>query len=204
MWHSPATRPAAAVMTAAVAAGLLAVVCAVVAAISGLLGPDVDDGLSGVRATVIRAVPCTGTGGEAVEYHLNGDTHEADFDGCGHQTGEELDVLVTGGPAAEVVTAAGASTGSDRGGRPAAALLLTVAGLAGAAYPVLLRLRGADSLLPKGLPPLPSVPEPRRPSEPSAGLAAPPTEVVEPIGWPSVESIDEPPTGQPPRAAGLP
>jgi len=204
VWHSPATRPAATVMTAAVGVGLLAVVCAVLAAVLGLLGPDPVDGLQGLRATVIRAVPCAGSGREAVEYRLNGVAHEADFDGCGHQTGEELDVLVTGAAGATVVTAAGASTGSDSGGRSAAALLLTVAGLAGAVYPVLLRLRGTGSLLPGALPPLTSVPEPRRPSEPFAGPAGPPTEVAEPVVRPCVESIDEPPAGQPPGAAGLP
>ena len=87
---------------------------------------------------MLAARPCDPPGAmETVRFTLDGGTHEASFDGCGHGTDEEVDVLV--GPGNDVVHAADAAVGQGRYGRRLGFLLLIASGIAGAGYFLLVR-----------------------------------------------------------------
>ena len=93
-------------------------------------------------ATVVRSDPCgAGTRGDLVEVQVDGEARQARFDGCGHSPGQRLDVLIPADPAGEFVVRPGAPTGSTSGDAPGDRLswvLVTLAGLAGGGYGLLL------------------------------------------------------------------
>jgi hypothetical protein len=74
---------------------------------------------------------------ETVEFTLEGQTRRAEFNGCGHQDGEPVDVRLT--PGNTVVGAADATTGSSDNDDGLGLVLLVVAGVAGAGGGLLVR-----------------------------------------------------------------
>ena len=88
---------------------------------------------------MVAAQPCVQPGAtETVTFTLDGRQRQATFDGCGHQTDEPVDILVTGDGPTLVVRAAGAATGGHDG-RGLGLLLLALSGVAGAGYFLLVR-----------------------------------------------------------------
>ena len=118
---------------------LLSVLIAVVVGSFGWFGfGEGDAGGQVMQAKVTRAQPCSPPGGmETVEFTVNGQTRQADFNGCGHQNGEPVDIRLT--PGNTVVGAADATTGSGDNGQGLGLVLLVVAGIAGAAGGLLVR-----------------------------------------------------------------
>lgn len=132
---------------------LLSVAIAAIIGTFGWFGFSSADAAGGrvVGATVVAARACdrTGTGTmETVRFTVDGRDREATLDACGHQPDEPVEVRV--GSDAGVVHTAGAAAGESDNGRRLGLVLLVIAGIAGAAYGLLVR-RG-----PRGRPlPLP-------------------------------------------------
>ena len=80
---------------------------------------------------MVTGQPCDQPGTEVVAFQQDGKERQVKFDGCGHQTGEPVQVRV---PAAteSIVHAADATPGAGNHGRGLGLLLLTVSGIAGA------------------------------------------------------------------------
>ncbi|GAA2811274.1 hypothetical protein GCM10010470_53290 [Saccharopolyspora taberi] len=98
-------------------------------------------------ATVVRSDPCgAGTRGDLVEVRVGNQTRQARLDGCGHAPGQQLDVRIPVDPGADFVVRPGAPTGggsSDDLVDRLSWVLVTIAGLAGGGYGMLLRPRRA-------------------------------------------------------------
>ena len=134
---------------AALSGGVL-ILSVMIAVIIGTLGwfgfatGDSDVGRQ-VEARVVTGRPCDQPGTEVVAFQQDGRERQANFDGCGHQPGEPVQVRVPSATAT-LVHAADATTGEGNHGRDLGLLLLTVSGIAGAGYGLLIQ-RG-----PKGTP----------------------------------------------------
>ncbi len=101
-----------------------------------------------VTATVVSSARCgSATSRDLVALTVDGRRVEVRFNGCGHREGQELRVLVPVEPedgfVAQPATAAASATGTDaRDLRERLTwVLLTLAGVAGAGYALLLRPR---------------------------------------------------------------
>jgi hypothetical protein len=88
-----------------------------------------------VAATVVETGAC-GQGMDTVEWDANGEKKQAKLDGCGHQKGETVEIVLTGSDMVQ-------SAASQPVGPPVAsrltALLLCMAALAGGFYAFLFR-----------------------------------------------------------------
>jgi hypothetical protein len=121
---------------------LLSVAIALVVATMGLFGFASGEAATGqrVEARVVTAWPCgRAEGMEVVRYSLDGREWEAQFDGCGHEADETVEVTVAAGHTDPLAHAADAAGGQGRFGRRLGGLLLTFSGLAGGLYAVLVR-----------------------------------------------------------------
>lgn len=118
---------------------VLSVVITVIIGTRGWFGLESgeSDGGNRVEATVVTGQPCDQPGTEVVTFQQDGRERRADFDGCGHQQGEPVQIRVPS-PAATLVHAADATTGEGNRGRGLGLLLLTVSGFAGAGYALLM------------------------------------------------------------------
>jgi hypothetical protein len=128
---------------------VLSVMIAVIIGTLGWFGLATGDSNVGrqVDAKVITGQSCDRAGGtEVVAFQQDGRERQARFDGCGHQPGEPVQVRVPAAGADVVVHAADATPGAGNHGRGLGLLLLTVSGIAGAGYGLLIQ-RG-----PKGTP----------------------------------------------------
>lgn len=132
--------------------GILGAVVLTVALAPVLTDPANDRGAQRrVAATVVRPASCGADGGaDVVRFELAGTTHTARYDGCGHTRGQRIPVLVS--PSAAAAAADGelvvrpALSGAEQTERDELALrlgwvLLSVSGIAGAGYMLLLRPR---------------------------------------------------------------
>jgi hypothetical protein len=133
---------------------LLSVLVAVVVGSFGWFGFGEGESAGGrvMPAKVIKAEPCNPPGAmETVEFTVDGQTRRADFNGCGHQNGEPVDIRLA--PGNTVVGAADATTGSSDNDDGLGLVLLVVAGIAGAAGGLLVR-RGpvGGAIFPKARP----------------------------------------------------
>jgi hypothetical protein len=94
---APAPARRRLVIQAAVGLACVAIVVVLLWMVAGLAGSH-ESATSGdrqVQATVTATASCQGTDSEdAVTFKLDGRTHQAKLDGCGHQRGEVLGVLV--------------------------------------------------------------------------------------------------------------
>jgi hypothetical protein len=118
---------------------VLSVIITVVVGTLGWFGFPASEAAAGrqTRATVISASPCDPPGAmETVRFTLDGQWHEARFDGCGHARDESVEVQVSPG---NVVHAADAANGQGHYGRRLGALLLVLSGVAGAGFFLLVR-----------------------------------------------------------------
>lgn len=96
-------------------------------------------------AKVVESAPCgTSTRGDLVEVTVGGNPRKAHFDGCGHERGQRLPVRVPASPGrnfqvhpadSDVVSVFGGSGLRGRVGW----VLLTLAGVAGGGYTLMLR-----------------------------------------------------------------
>lgn len=101
-------------------------------------------GLRPATAEVVEPATCgTRTAGDLLEVRIDGETRTARYDGCGHSTGQRLDVLVPAqdrpGARARPVTV-GASE-KDEAATRAHWVLLTLASVSGGCYGLLLSTR---------------------------------------------------------------
>lgn len=121
-----------------------------VVAVSAWLLPDMFRGgsekLQPATAVVIESAQCGAPGtGDKVEVDVGGVRREAKLDGCGHSKGQRIPVQVPENPAGElVVRADSGSSGSSQGldiGQRLDLVLITLAGLAGGGYAMMLRGR---------------------------------------------------------------
>jgi hypothetical protein len=98
-----------------------------------------------VTATVVSAASCAvPSARDQVELHLEGQTRKAHLDGCGHQQGEQVQVQApdkTQTSADLVVRLPGTGSGAANTGFGSRLwpMLLTVAGIGGAAYALVIR-----------------------------------------------------------------
>jgi hypothetical protein len=96
-------------------------------------------------ATVVTSVPCgSSTPGDVVDVQVNGVRTPARLDGCGHTTGEQIQVAVPANPSTQDLVVHIYTPGMSTGGGAAGRLnwvLLTVAAIAGGGYMLLLRPR---------------------------------------------------------------
>jgi hypothetical protein len=88
-----------------------------------------------VAATVVETGAC-GQGMDTVEWDANGEKKQAKLDGCGHQKGETVEIVMTGNDM--VQSAAAQPVGPPITSR-LTALLLCLAALAGGFYAFLFR-----------------------------------------------------------------
>lgn len=94
------------------------------------------DGGRQAEAKVVTGQPCDQPGTEAVTFQQDGRDRRADFDGCGHQEGETVQIRIPS-PTATLVHSADATTGEANHARGLGLLLLTLSGVAGATYALL-------------------------------------------------------------------
>lgn len=95
-------------------------------------------------ATVVESRPCGGNSpGDLVSVRVDGVERKARFDGCGHNRGQRLDVVVPRAPGADFVVrpADGATSQVEQVSSRVTWVLATVAAVAGGGYAVMLRLR---------------------------------------------------------------
>jgi hypothetical protein len=104
----------------------------------GWFGFDAGDSVGGrqTEAKVVTGRACNEPGTEVVTFQQDGRERRADFDGCGHQEGETVQIRVPS-PTAPLVHSADATPGEADPGRGLALLLLTLASIAGGAYALL-------------------------------------------------------------------
>jgi hypothetical protein len=100
------------------------------------LGPGESDAGRQTEAKVVTGQPCDRPGTEVVTFQQDGRQKQANFDGCGHQEGETVQVRVPS-PTATLVHSADATTGDANHGRGLGLLLLTLSAFAGGAYGLL-------------------------------------------------------------------
>ncbi len=101
------------------------------------LDPDEADGGRQTEAKVVTGQPCDRLATEVVTFQQDGRERRANFDGCGHQEGEAVQIRVPS-PTATLVHAADATAGEGNEGRGLSLLLLTVSGIAGGGYGLLM------------------------------------------------------------------
>lgn len=153
-------------------------------------------------ARVLQSAPCgAATQGDLVEARVGGKPVQTRFDGCGHTQGQQLQVLLpdkAGAKARPLGSDAGSSGGSQR----LMWVLLTVAGVAGGGYALLLPhlRRAGDEAAPE-----PSARPERRPPQPAPpprtrGPALPPDHPSAPNPAPLDPNATLPPAG--PNPAG--
>ena len=118
---------------------ILSVMLSVIIGTLGWFGLETGDSDGGrqTEAKVITGQPCNQPGTEVVTFQQDGRDRRADFDGCGHQEGETVQVRVPS-PTATLVHSADATTGDANHGRGLGLLLLTLSGLAGGGYALLM------------------------------------------------------------------
>ncbi|KAA5837172.1 hypothetical protein ABT337_15775 [Saccharopolyspora hirsuta] len=95
-------------------------------------------------ATVVESRPCGTRGaGDLVEVEIAGELRRAPFDGCGHSRGQQLPVLVPADPAGQLVVRPATANYSqlDDLAERANWILLTLAGVAGGGYALMLGRR---------------------------------------------------------------
>ena len=88
-----------------------------------------------VAATVVETGTC-GQGMDTVEWDANGEKKQAKLDGCGHQKGETVEIVMTG---SDMVQSAAAQPVGPPIASRLTALLLCMAALAGGFYAFLFR-----------------------------------------------------------------
>lgn len=106
---------------------------------------EVDQQLRPAMAEVVKSTPCgTATRGDLVEVTVGGSPRKAHFDGCGHAEGQRLPVRVPASPGQDFQVhpaepdAVSVFGGSGLRGR-IGWVLLTLAGVAGGGYTLMLR-----------------------------------------------------------------
>ncbi|MER7010893.1 hypothetical protein ABT324_05640 [Saccharopolyspora sp. NPDC000359] len=95
-------------------------------------------------ATVVESRPCGAQGaGDLVEVEIGGELRRAQFDGCGHSRGQQLPVLVPADPAGPLVVRPATANESQLDDLATRAnwILLTLAGVAGGGYALMLGRR---------------------------------------------------------------
>ncbi|MCI2417771.1 hypothetical protein MOQ72_10065 [Saccharopolyspora sp. K220] len=93
-------------------------------------------------ATVVESRPCGAQpAGDLVEVRIDGVLRQAPFDGCGHVRGQQLAVQVPADPTQDFVVRPARATDSelDDLAQRAHWVLLTLAGVAGGGYGLMLR-----------------------------------------------------------------
>jgi hypothetical protein len=114
------------------------------------LGAATSGGTGALRpatARVLESAPCgAATGGDLVEVTVGGQPKRGRFDGCGHTPGQQLRVQVPVDPASELVvkpeSLTASASGQASGTRDRLSwVLLTLAGIAGGGFMLLLRSR---------------------------------------------------------------
>jgi hypothetical protein len=116
---------------------VLGILIAMLVSASGVFGSSPEDQGTTVRATVVTGSPCDRAGAtETVRFTVNGGTHQARFDGCGHAKDERVEITVPTGPLPStlVVHASDAAMGDSDPGEGLGLLLIVVSGIAGATY----------------------------------------------------------------------
>lgn len=92
-----------------------------------------------VAATVVETGAC-GQGMDTVEWDAGGEKKKAKLDGCGHNKGETVEIVMTGdNPQPDMVQSAASLPVGLPVGRRLTALLLCLAALAGGFYAFLFR-----------------------------------------------------------------
>jgi hypothetical protein len=137
--------------------GLLLLSVAIAALVSalGLFGfaSSADDAGTRVSAKVAAGAPCNRPNArETVTFKRAGEDQQVRFDGCGHEKGEPVDILIPPGPVVEsmVVQSAGTAV-TTTPGEGLAFVLLVGGGLAGAGYAFLIRRGPRNAPLPRAL-----------------------------------------------------
>jgi hypothetical protein len=151
-------------LAVAAGAGLLVVVVLWLTG-PGLFGDGAAPQGTVVRAKVISSMDCTKPNAEeAVTFPLGGTTREGTLNGCGHDKGEELDVMVPAAPGPGTITVETSKVvnGSSSARRPLGLFLITLSCVAGAAYTHLV------------LRPMPTKPK-SKPTPPAAPASTPPS-----------------------------
>lgn len=139
---------------AGAAVSVLGILIAALVSVAGVFGSSSEDQGTTLRATVVTGTPCNRAGAmETVKFTVNGDAHQARFDGCGHAKNERVEVTVPTGPlpANLVVHAADAAMGDSDPGEGLGLLLVVVSGMAGAGYAFLVRRGPRTTRLPATL-----------------------------------------------------
>jgi hypothetical protein len=145
---APAPARRRLVIQAAVGLACVAIVVVGLWMVAGLAGSH-ESATSGdrpVQATVTATASCQGTDTEdAVSFRLDGQTHQAKLDGCGHQRGEVLGVLVPAQFDSATALALSAAAPGDSSGvshRVAFILLIAATVIGGACGYRFFRTRG--------------------------------------------------------------
>lgn len=95
-------------------------------------------------ATVVESRPCGArTAGDLVEVEIGGEVRRVPFDGCGHSRGQQFPVLVPADATGDVVVRPVTANDSplDELAKRAQWILLTLAGVAGGGYALMLGRR---------------------------------------------------------------
>lgn len=135
---------------------LLSVTIATTVSVAGLFGFAGTSSEAGTRvaARVATGAPCDRpNASEVVTFQLEGEAREARFDGCGHEKGEPVVILLPPGPIVDsmVVRSAGTAVADADQGEGIALVLLVASGLAGAVYAFLVRRGPRSRSLPRPL-----------------------------------------------------
>jgi hypothetical protein len=135
---------------------LLSVALAMMVNLLGLFGfAAAEDAGTRVSAKVATGAPCNVPNAtEVVTFsYEKKDDRQARLDGCGHEKGEVVDILVPPGPVVDsmVVHAAGAAVGDSGPGRGVGLVLLILSGLAGSVFAFLVRRGPRTRALPMAL-----------------------------------------------------
>jgi hypothetical protein len=128
----------------------------------GLFGDGAAPQGTVVRAKVTTSMDCTKPNAEeAVTFPLGGTTRDGTLNGCGHNKGEEVDVMVPPGPGAGTIAVETSKVvnGSSDVRRPLGLFLIALSCVAGGVYAHLV-LRP----MPKSKPKPPAAPAPAPPS----------------------------------------
>jgi hypothetical protein len=145
---------------AATGAGMvvLGVLIAIGVSATGLLGTSQEDQGTKINATVVTSTPCTHPDAkETVKFKINDKTHQAKFDGCGHEKNEQIKITIptttptTPLPPNLTVHASNATTGDQKPGKNLSLLLIVTSSTAGATYAFLIRRGPRKTQLPKPL-----------------------------------------------------
>lgn len=108
------------------------------------LARDDTAGLRPATAEVVEPATCgTRTGGDLVKVRADGETRTMRYDGCGHSSGQRLDVLVPARahPGARARPAGSGTSKKEEAASRAQWVLLTLASVSGGCYGLLLSTR---------------------------------------------------------------